>query len=158
MIFCNIGVPIGFTFSIVEDTFIFKDFFDTFQNSYRFKIKDYIKVIESDQGKPLRSFVKGEGFQHLICLRHLLSSLGKSQFSYKIGYLVSAVNQYDLEELKKTYSQSWKQIKNQKELDKLKRLLKKLGFIFDDEKIKISDEKRWTEIAMTKRAEFRKPS
>lgn len=49
LIICNIGVPIGFTFCIVENTFIYKDFFDTFQNSYGFKIKDYIKVIESDQ-------------------------------------------------------------------------------------------------------------
>ena len=83
LIICNIGIPIGFTFSIVEDTFIYKNFFDTFQNSYGFKIKDYIKVIESDKGKPLRSIVKREGFQHLICLRILLS------FTWKIAILIS---------------------------------------------------------------------
>lgn len=30
----NVGVPIGFTFSLIEDTFIYKEFFDSFQNSF----------------------------------------------------------------------------------------------------------------------------
>lgn len=34
LIICNIDVPIGFSFFIVEDTFLYKDFLDTFQNSY----------------------------------------------------------------------------------------------------------------------------
>ena len=60
LIIANVGLPIGFTFSIVEDTFIYRDFFETFQNTY--KIKDYINVIESDQGKPLKSYIKSQGF------------------------------------------------------------------------------------------------
>lgn len=31
LIICNIGVLIGFTFSNIEETFIFKDFFDNFR-------------------------------------------------------------------------------------------------------------------------------
>lgn len=116
LIVANVGIPLGFTFALVEDTSIYRDFFETFQNTYGIKISDHIKIIESDQGKPLRSYIKSQGFQHLICLKHLLTSLGKTEYSYQIGNLVSAVCQKDIDELKNIYAESWKQIKDQKKL------------------------------------------
>lgn len=66
LIVANVGIPLSFTFALVKDTFIYKDFFETFQNAYGIKISDHIKVIESDQEKALRSFIQSKGFQSQI--------------------------------------------------------------------------------------------
>lgn len=158
LIIAIVGIPLGFTFALVEDTFIYRDFFESFQNIYGIKISDHIKVIESDQGKPLRSFIQSQGFQHLICLKHLLTSLGKTKYSYQIGNLVSVLCQKDIDELMNIYAESWKQIKDQKEVNKLNRLLKKVGLKMEKSQIITIDDERWTEVSISKRGEFRMPS
>ena len=157
LIIKNVGIPIGFTFSLVEDTFIYKEFFDSFQNTFALKIKDYIHVVESDQGKALSTFIKSQGMQHLICLRHLLASLGKSSYAYQIGNLVTATNKKYFELLKEIYENEWEKIEDQKEQQKLRRLLKKVGLSFGNGHISINHE-RWIEVLMMKRAMFRIPS
>lgn len=46
----NVGIPIGFTFSLIEDSTIYYDFFDIFEDVFSCKITDFIKVTETDQG------------------------------------------------------------------------------------------------------------
>lgn len=46
----NVGTPIGFTFSLIEDSTIYYDFFDIFEDVFSCKITDFIKVTETDQG------------------------------------------------------------------------------------------------------------
>ena len=106
LIIGNVGMPIGFSFSLTEDYLIYDYIFKNFENAFGFKIEDYVTVAQSDQGKPLRSCIKDHSFQHLCCLRHLLVSLGTKKFSYQVGELVSATCRTDYNELAKTYEQS----------------------------------------------------
>lgn len=66
--------------------------------------------------------------QHLICLRHLLANLRKSSYAYQIGNLVSAKNKKEYK-LKEIYEKEWNKIQDQKEMNKLRRLLKSRPFI-----------------------------
>lgn len=45
-----------------------------------------------------------------------------------------------------------------KKVNKLNRLLKKVGLKMENDHIITIDEERWTEVSMSKRAEFRMPS
>ena len=153
----NVGLPIGFTFSLVEDAAIYKDFFSIFQNAFGFPIQEYISVAMSDQGSPLKSAIKDLGLEHIFCLRHLLVSLKKTSFSQQIGNLVSAPNEYDFNELIMLYSEKWKTITDDKELKQLNRILRKIGLCFN-EKIEIENEQRWQQVSMMHRAKYRMPS
>ena len=75
LIIHGIGIPLGFTFSLMEDEEIYLDFFTIFQNAFGFAKTQYIKVAESDQGGPLKTAVEKLGMRHIFCLRHLLVSL-----------------------------------------------------------------------------------
>lgn len=134
----NVGLPIGFTFSLVEDSAIYKDFFNIFQNAFGFPIQNFISVAMSDQGSPLKSAIKDLGLEHIFCLRHLLVSLKKTPFSQQIGNLVSSTNEYDFNELCELYSKKWKEISDEKKLKQLKNILHKIGLFFN-EKIEIED-------------------
>lgn len=92
--------------------------------------------------------------QHLICLKHLLTSLGKSPFSYQIGNLVTATNKKDFDSLLEIYLEKWNSIEDQKEQQKMKRLLKKVGLSIENGSILINEE-RWTEVSMMRRSKFR---
>lgn len=48
LIIHNVGIPIGFTFSLIEDSLIYTDFFRIFQNAYGFAINDIIRIAKSD--------------------------------------------------------------------------------------------------------------
>lgn len=54
----NVGLPIGFSFSLVEDFEIYDDFFKVFMDVFGYPISSFIKTIESDQGSALQSAVK----------------------------------------------------------------------------------------------------
>lgn len=62
----NVGQPLGFTFGLVENYEIYDSFFETFQNTFGFKITEDILIAESDQGVALKSFVKTKGMQYRI--------------------------------------------------------------------------------------------
>lgn len=153
----NVGIPIGFSFSLTEDEDIYIDFFSIFQNVYGFPITQYIDVIQSDQGQALKSAVKKLGIKHIFCLRHFLVSLKKSQFSYQVGNLVQATCDRDYKALKQLYENSWKDLSKQK-LKKLKNILKKAGLDFIDNEIIIDNSLLWKSVSMQERHWFRMPS
>ena len=68
----NVGLPVGFQFGLTEDKKIYTDFFNNFKNSQEFPIEEYIRIIESDQGKPLIAAAKELGLYHFSCLWHFL--------------------------------------------------------------------------------------
>lgn len=143
----NVGQPLGFSFGIVENYEIYNSFFEVFENCFGYKITEFILVAESDQGVSLKSFIESQGIQHLYCLRHLLCSLGKSQYSSQIGNLVKAVCDVDYESLKSSYENSWKNV-SPKDLGKIRRLLKKIGLDMVKGKIVYSDHDRWIKCSM----------
>ena len=141
----------------MEDSAKYENFFSIFQIAFGFPIQDYISVAISDQESPLKKAINDLGLQHIFCLRHLLVSLKKNPFSQQIGSLISAVNEYDFDELNPLYSKKWKQISNEKEMKKLKRTLHKSGLCFN-EKIEVKDINRWQQVSMQHRAKYSMPS
>ena len=85
--------------------------------------------------------------QHLCCLPHLLTSLGKTKFSSQIGKLVTVTCQKDYDTLKATYESSWKYL-SENDKQTLKDQLSNVGLTFYRNKIKISDSERWMEVSM----------
>ena len=155
----NVGVPLGFSFGIIEDSDIYNNFFEHFKNVFGFQIPTFINVAESDQGSGLKKAIKDQGLKHLCCLRHLLVSLGRKPYSQQVGNLVSTASSHDLEELKKVYNKQWKKITDTNLLDKLERKLNKVGLSFKEKKkISIEDQDRWEEVSMVHRASFKMPS
>ena len=150
----NVGIPIGFSFSLTEDSDIYNEFFYHFKNVYGYNIPDFISVVESDQGKALKKAVEDQNIQHLCCLRHLLVSLGTSKFSEQIGNLVSCTSNIDYQELKRLYENSWSSISDIDELKILNKLLAKVGLTLLNGKIEIEDANRWVEVSMQIRPSF----
>ncbi len=153
----NVGQPLGFTFGLVENVEIYNSFFEVFENCFGYRITEFILVAESDQGVSLKSFVESQGIQHLYCLRHLLCSLGKSQYSSQVGNLVKAVCEADFNSLRSSYENSWKDV-TAKDLQKIRRLLKKTGLDIVSGRIIISDQDRWVKCSMKERYAFKMPS
>lgn len=120
LIIHNVGVPIGFTFSLIEDAAIYTDFFRIFENSYGFSINDVIQIVESDQGPALKSAIKELDLKQILCLHHLKVSLKKTAFSEQVGNLITTPSQLDYEELKKLYSKRWKEIQDPKKINRIK--------------------------------------
>ena len=157
VIICNVGIPIGFSFSLVEDFDIYNDFFKIFSDVFGYPIPAYIKMIESDQGRALQEAVKNQGMEHICCLRHLLVSLGKGKFASQVGNLVSATCEKDYNSLKKTYEDSWQTISNE-DLNVLNALLEKVGLQMNGNKIIKKNEDRWKEVSMIARPDYKMPS
>ncbi|KAK8888504.1 hypothetical protein M9Y10_039583 [Tritrichomonas musculus] len=154
----NVGLPVGFQFGLTEDKKIYTDFFNNFKNSQGFPIEEYIRIIESDQGKSLIAAVEELGLHHLSCLRHFLVSLKRRKYSYQIGNLVSATCLKDFNNLRKIYRNSWKNITDAKELALLNKYLNKAGLEFANNDILIIDQQKWSEISMLERPAFQMPS
>ena len=153
----NVGIPIGFQIGLHEDTSIYTDFFENFENCFGFRINDYIKIAQSDQGRSLSAAIGERCMQYICCLRHLLVSLGKTKFSSQIGKLVTAPNIREYEKLKSIYESSWCQL-SKSDMDLLKADLKKVGLTFSRRKIKVSDGERWLEVAMQFRPAYKMPT
>ena len=136
LIIKNVGIPIGSTFSLIEDIFIYKNFLILF----KMFLLGRLKIIST--------------LLNQLRARHLLASLGKPLFAYQIGNLVTAVNKKDFDSLKEMYDGEWNKIKDQKQQQKLKRLLKKVGLSFENGNI-VKNKERWREVSMMKRAKFK---
>lgn len=147
----GVGIPIGFQFGLFEDAPIYNDFFSRFEKVFGFKINDYITIAQSDQGTALVSAVEK------LKMRHLLVSLKKSKFKSQISKLVSVVSTKDYDELKHEYETNWKTL-DIDDVNELNKYLSKIGFVFKDKKIKVSDSFRWENCSMQKRAAFKMPS
>ena len=120
----NVGLPLGFSFGLIEDSEIFNSFFNYFEKNYNFKITNYLNVCESDQGTGLRKAVKEQGMTHLKYLRHMLVNIGKKRFSEQIGNLISVSSNKDFEELKKLHTDLWLEITDEKLISNLEINLK----------------------------------
>lgn len=154
----NVWIPLGLSFSLTEDSEIYNQFFYRFENSYGYRIRDFIQVAESDQGKALKKSEEDQQMKHLCCLRHLLVSLKNTKFSEQVDNLVSAISNTDYLVLKNQYEESWKKIEDENDLKTLSKTLKKVGLKFEDSQIDIEDARRWVEVSMQIRSNFSMPS
>lgn len=135
----NVGVPIGFTFSLCEDSPIYNDFFSIFANINGFKITDFVKTAESDQGSALKSAISSQNLTHLQCLRHLLVSLGSTEFASQVKSIVCTTCHKDYLKIIRIYEEKWSEISDEVKINELNSTLAKIGHKFEQNKIIITD-------------------
>ena len=54
----NVGLPLGFSFGLIEESDIYNSFFENFKNIFGFQIPTFINMAESDQGSGLKKAIK----------------------------------------------------------------------------------------------------
>ena len=144
----NVGIPIGMSFALVEDSSIYNEFFFNFANVFGFEIPEFLDIVESDQGKALVKAVKENDMTHLCCLCHLLVSFGRKKYSYQIGNLVTTTTNHEYHKLRTEYEESWSTIDDAKDILKINHLLKKIGHCYENGVIKINNDERWLQVSM----------
>lgn len=152
----NIGIPLGFSFGSTEDKKLYEKHFAAFEEQTGINLAKF--TIESDQGSALKSICEEKFVTHLACLRHLLVSLHYSAYSYAIKKMIECASIVDLHKAFSTFSTTFSEIESSQELQLLNATLGKVGLQFTDSKIQIVDAKRWDEVSMLSRIDFRMPS
>ena len=78
----NTSIPIGFTFSPIEDTSLYDTVFQSVLEIANVDLSNY--VIESDKGSSLIASCESHHCVHLKCLRHLQVNLRKKNMDLKL--------------------------------------------------------------------------
>lgn len=95
---------------------------------------------------------------HIYCLRYYLKSLKFNEFSYSVGILLKCVSETDYNQAKSNFIEEWKQIKDEKKIAKLNKVLNKVGLEFYKKKIEGENSDLWRRCFMLHRCEFEMPS
>lgn len=152
----NSGIPLAFAFGLGETKSLYNLHFNTFKNILGIDLTKYI--IESDQGKAIESVCQENNIVHIYCLRHYLKSLKFNEFSYSVGILLKCVSETDYNQAKSNFIEEWKQIKDEKKIAKLNKVLNKVGLKFNKKKIEGENSDLWRRCSMLHRCEFEMPS
>jgi hypothetical protein len=86
----NVGIPIALNFGPTENAELYDGFYLIFRSLFNLDLPRY--VVESDQGPALRSICAKYGNQRVMCLRHLLVSLGRGPFAYEISNFMKCMS------------------------------------------------------------------
>lgn len=151
----NTGIPVGFSFSTIEDVNLYNLVFETFLEITGIDLTNF--PIESDEGKNLMKSLNDHKCEHLSCLRHLLANLQKKKYGYEVSKLVSCRCSKDFESLSGHYNSIFENF-NSSELKTLENTLNYVGLTFKSKEIDYIDLKRWNEVSMISRAKYSMPS
>ena len=152
----NIGIPIGFAFGSGEDKSLYERHFKAFSEQCGIDLSKF--VIESDQGSALKAVCDDNFAEHLACLRHLLVSLRYSPYSYAVGELLKCTSLLDHNNALTEFSNRFAKITDANDLKELNNVLEKIGMNFADGSINLVNQKRWDQVSMLSRINFRMPS
>ena len=152
----NVGIPLGFAFGHSEDKALYVDLIETMQQQFEIDIKG--NVLESDQGSALKAAAQHFGVKHIMCLRHLLVSLKFSQDYYLISLLIKCTSITEFNIITNMMSDTYKNIVDQKRLQFIRGLLKKIGFKFENNVVSIADKERWESVSLLERIPLKMPS
>jgi hypothetical protein len=155
-IYCNVGVPLGFSFGVTETVKLDQQQYAAFAEFFAINLRQY--VVESDQGSALRTLCARNGQTQLIRLRHFLVYLKLKEFSVPVGNLVKCWTASEFETLKALYEMEFRSVTDQKRHGLLLWTLKKAGLTYADGIILIVDEQRLNAVSMWKRVSMRMPS
>jgi hypothetical protein len=151
----NVGIPISFAFGASETKELYNKHFNALNKLLHIDISKF--VMESDQGSALAAFCREHSMVHLACLRHLLVSLKRSEFSYIAWHLLKAETPFELNNVMQKFSGQFSQ-RPKTDIEKLNVVLEKIGLAFKNETIVIANHSRWQEVSMHERVAFRMPS
>jgi len=152
----NIGIPLGFAFGIGEDKTLYERHFKAFADMTGIDVSKF--VILSDQGSALKAICDEKFAIHLACLRHLLVSLRFSNYSYAVGELLKCASLFDSENAFTEFSNIFSKISKEEDIIELNKILGKVGLNFADKSINLVDEKRWNQVSMLARINYKMPS
>lgn len=152
----NTSIPIGFTFSPVEDTKLYDSVFETILEILNVDLSKYI--IESDKGSSLKASCDSRFVTHLKCLKHLQTNLRKKKYGFEASELVSSRCQKDYVTLTRRYNSIFKDIKSKKEITILNNTLQKIGIQFINDELTITEPDLWNSVSMIMRSQHRMPS
>ena len=115
----NVGISCGFAFGGAEDSDLYNQFIDKFQEKLNVNLKQY--YCESDQGSALRSDCDSFDKPHLACLRHFKVGLKTKAHSSAICEIISCKTTAELETLLEYYSSKFDEITDRNDLKSLQR-------------------------------------
>jgi hypothetical protein len=139
-VYCNVGVPLGFSFGVAETVELYQQQYAAFAELFAIDTRQYI--VESDQGSALRALCVRNGQTQLIGLRCFLVFLKLKEFSVSVGNLVKCRTESEFETLKALYIGEFRSVTDQKRHGLLLRTLKKAGLTYADGTILLVDEQR----------------
>lgn len=152
----NVGISCAFAFSGAEDSDLYRQFIDKFNDKLGVNLKAY--YCESDQGSALKSVCDSFEKTHLACLRHFKVSLKTKAHSIAICEIITCRTELDLERLFQYYSERFSEITNSSELKQLKIDLHKAGLGFENGALSIDDQAIWERVSMIERIKTHMPS
>lgn len=151
----NTSIPIGFSFSPIEDCKLYDSIFKTFLEITGIDISNFI--IQSYQGSSLNSICTKYDCKHLICLRHLLDNLKKKKYVFEASKLVSCKCAKDFEVLSGRFNNIFSKLSATEKV-KLNKTLNKIGISFINDEITITDIDTWDSVSMINRSKYKMPS
>ena len=152
----NIGIPIGFSFGSCEDKILYERHFQSFAAQTSIDLSKF--VLESDQGSALIAICEDHHMTHVACLRHLLVSLRFSAHSYAIGKILRCTTIFELNNALTTFSILFSKITDPDEMADLNKALGKVGLEFADGSLNLVNQRRFDQVSMLSRVEYRMPS
>ena len=153
-IVCNTGIPVGFSFSTIEDVELYDLVFETFLEITGIDLTMF--TIESDEGINLMKSLTAHNCKHLSSLRHLLANIQKKKFGYEVSKLVSCRCHKDFETLSSQFNSIFKAL-NSTEKNALEGTLEYVGLTFQNNEIDFLNMDRWSEVSMISRSSFKMP-
>ena len=152
----NTGIPVGFSFSTIEDVDLYNIVFDCFLEITGIDLTNF--VFESDEGKNLIKALNDHQCTHLSCLRHLLANVQKKKFGYEVSKLVSCRCSQDFQTLCGRFNSIFQKIVNQSDINALEETLNYVGLSFQNKEIDFLNLDRWAEVSMIERSYKNMPS
>ena len=152
----NTGIPVGFSFSTIEDVELYDLVFETFLEITGVDLTQF--VIESDEGKCLMKSLTAHNCKHLSCLRHLLANVQKKKYGYEVSKLVCCRCSKDFETLSGQFNSIFNDISKASDLNALEETLNYVGLTFQNKEIDFFDLQRWSEVSMIQRSQYNMPS
>ena len=95
---------------------------------------------------------------HLLCLRHILVSLGTTEFASQVKDIVCTTCHKDYLKIIKVYEERWLEMSDEKKIEELNSLLMKIGHKFEQGNLIITDYDRWISVSMINRPHYPMPS
>ncbi|KAK8892033.1 hypothetical protein M9Y10_029255 [Tritrichomonas musculus] len=152
----NTGIPLSFAFGEGETKELYNLHFKHFKSLFNIDLERF--NFESDQGVSLLSIFKEKSINYFVCLRHLLVNLKFNEFSYAIKNIIFCCTEFELQRSIEFYSNIFSKVTDPQKVNLRDQILKKVGLSFIQNKIEITDPKRWQQVSLIQRKEYRMPS
>ena len=152
----NTGIPVGFSFSKIENCDLYDIVFETFLEIVGVDLSQF--QIESDEGQFLLQSLSNRRCKHLSCLRHLQANVQKRKYGFQVSKLVSARCKKDFESLVQKFESIFQKIDEEKDLSSLEDTLNYVGLTFINKEIDFLNLDRWSEVSMIERSSTGMPS